>query len=169
MSWFQDESNCYLSLNGITSEEGLNLLLEEYAQEIWNEWKVDEVCPDHFDDAGLEIPSDLQLALPLIMEEIQKYVEWGGAYSDGASVCVRCASESEAEDSDFFESICLFLFAKSTMPYFLMRSTSMDQHGGMISHHRIGYILSGEITLEQSTDFLDRVFSKNICAPLLLS
>jgi hypothetical protein len=162
MQCLDDEYNCYLKLVGTDTSQLLDIFLLDLARDIWSQWATSGECPEHFDLNDLEIPSSQHDAVPLILEEIQKYVEWTGAKGDELSVHVRCASVIGAQDSDLFESICLFLFAKSQMPYVLIRHSGIAQGCVMVSEHSIGYRDRGTVTLETTTDFFDRVFGSDV-------
>lgn len=161
MTVFGGESNCHLKMARLASTEDLGFLLLELAQQVWAEWVAHDECPDHFQFNELEIPSDEQAALPMILDEIQRYVDWSSSSRDGLSVHIRCAAVIGAEDSDFFESICLFLFSKSEMPYILMRHTCLEQGACMLSDHVIAYRENDKATVERTTNFFDREFISN--------
>jgi hypothetical protein len=157
MSWNIEERYCCLEINGISSKTELDVVLQEYAQVIWQTSQHTGEHPDHFYSFEEGIPADLEEAVPMITAELWKYVECVEFKEGSASIVVHYEYDSERDDCDLFEELCKFLFARSLSPYFEIISAAFD-NAGCYSHHWIGYRKDGMIVLEHSSDYLQRVF-----------
>jgi hypothetical protein len=73
----------------------------------------------------------------------------------------------EADNYDLCDEISKFLFSKTTNPYFLMRSAAADREGSY-AHQWIGYRKDGEVVLETTESYFERLFAFTFdCYPQL--
>lgn len=158
MSWNIDEHYCCLEIDGVKSADDLNVILSEYAQIIWQNLQEAGEHPNHFYSVEVEIPSTLEAAVPMITAELSKYVDCDTFNDDGtASIVVRAQYDSERDDTELLVDLCKFLFNKTLSPSFLIRSAAFDNCGGY-SHQWIGYRKDGDIVLEHTDEYFQRVF-----------
>ncbi len=87
-------------------------------------------------------------------------------FSEGrASLVVSAEAADDAYDTDLNQALIKFLFSKSGASHFLMRSAAFDKWGGY-SHQWIGYWRDGEVVLEHTDDYFERIFQQS-SAPVL--
>lgn len=157
MSWNIEERYCCLEIDGIRSKTELDVVLQEYAQVIWQTLQHTGEHPDHFYSFEEGIPADLEEAVPMITAVLQKYVDYTEFKQGSTSLVVRYEYDSERDDSDLFEELCKYLFSRTSSPFFQIHSAAFD-NAGSYSHQWIGYRKDGKIFLENSGDYFERVF-----------
>ena len=146
-----------LEMPGISSKEQLVQLLKVYAQNILQMTEVKKDSPfDYLQDdvTGLSHED----AISTIVNQLLNYVKIEDIISQGASILVEAHYEGEADNYDLCDEISKFLFSKTTNPYFLMRSAAADREGSY-AHQWIGYRKDGEVVLETTESYFDRLFA----------
>ena len=155
-----------LEMPGISSKEQLVELLKVYAQIILQMTEVKKDSPFDYlrdDVTGLSHEE----AISTIVDQLHNYIKIEDITSQGASLLVEAHYEGEADNYDLCDEISKFLFSKTTNPYFLMRSAAADREGSY-AHQWIGYRKDGEVLLETTESYLDRLFaSTSDCHPQL--
>jgi len=157
MSWNIEERYCCLEIDCIRSKTELDVVLQEYAQVIWQTLQHTGECPEHFYSVEEEIPSRLEEAVPMITAELWKYAECVEFKERSVSIVVHYEYDSERDDSDLFEELCKYLFSRTSSPFFQIHSAAFD-NAGSYSHQWIGFRKDGKIFLENSGDYFERVF-----------
>jgi len=157
MSWNIEERYCCLEIDGISSKTELDVVLQEYAQVIWQTLQHTGECPEHFYSVEEEIPSRLDEAVTMITAELLKYVDCTEFKQGSTSLVVQYEYDSERVDSDLFEELCKYLFSRTSSPFFQIHSAAFD-NAGSYSHQWIGFRKDGKIFLENSGDYFERVF-----------
>ena len=146
-----------LEMPVISSKEQLVELLRVYAQNILQMTEVKKDSPfDYLQDdvTGLSHED----AISTIVNQLLNYVKIEDIISQGASILVEAHYEGEADNYDLCDEISKFLFSKTTNPYFLMRSAAADREGSY-AHQWIGYRKDGEVVLETTESYFDRLFA----------
>ena len=146
-----------LEMPGISSKEQLVQLLKVYAQNFLQMTEVKKDSPfDYLQDdvTGLSHED----AISTIVNQLLNYVKIEDIISQGASILVEAHYEGEADNYDLCDEISKFLFSKTTNPYFLMRSAAADREGSY-AHQWIGYRKDGEVVLETTESYFDRLFA----------
>jgi len=161
MSYNFEETYCCLEIKGAHCKNDIELVLNQYATEIWHTLQKTGEHPNHFYSIDEEISSELEEALPMLTRELWKYVDCQGVNADGAQVLINCEYDSERDDDELFESLCKHFFAHSSASHFIICSAAFDGHGGY-SHQRVGYWANGKIKLERVDNFIERIFSNNL-------
>lgn len=149
-----------LEMPSISSKEQLVELLKVYAKQILEMAEVQQDCPFyHFQDfvAGQNWEEDLRATV----DELMKYIKIEDITSQGTSVIVEANYDKEADDCELCEGISMFLFSKTSCPYFLMRSAAADR-AGAYSHQWIGYWKEGEVVLDDTESYFDQLFTSNV-------
>ena len=142
--------------------------MSEYAKEIWNQYQETGEHPEHFYCLEEELPSDSECAVHVITQELWKYIEGLDFGNGNATLMVCCEYDSEHDDSELSESLTKFLFSKSGMTHFLMRSAAFD-NCGEYSHQWVGHWSNGEVVVEHTDEYFARIFQQGEPAPLVAS
>lgn len=159
MTWNIEEQSCCLQLLGISTSNVLMQLITELAQEIWIEWQETQWAPHHFDCIDEGLSESVDISISLITKEILEYLRDVYHTECQTILSVRCNPEYHYCDRDFFDQICQFLFAKSKVPYYLVRSAAFDKEGGY-SHQWVCYWKDGQIVREHTDAFFERFFQQ---------
>ena len=155
-----DTKYACLEMPSISSKEQLVELLKVYAKQILEMAEVQQDCPfDYLEDyvAGQNQEEDLRA----MVDELLKYIKIEDITSQGTSVVVEANYQEEAGDYALCDGISMFLFSKTSCPYFLMRSAAADR-AGAYSHQWIGYWKKGDVVLEKTESYFDRLFATNV-------
>ncbi len=168
MSWNLQSIYSCLNFGQISSKDTIDALLLEYAQMVWHNYHETGKHPEHFYSLEDDLPSSEHECTGVIAQEIWKYIDNLEFGDGGTSLVVSYEYDSEKDDSDLAESLTKFLFSKSGMTHFLMRSAAFDKCGGY-SHQWIGYWSNGEVVLDDTVEYFDRIFQQGDSAPLVAS
>jgi hypothetical protein len=142
---------------GISSKEQLVELLNVYAQNILKMTDVIKDSPfDYLQDDVTGLSHEE--AISKIVDQLLNYIKIEDITSQGASLLVEAHYEGEADSYDLCDEISKFLFSKTTNSYFLMRSAAADREGSY-AHQWIGYRKDGEVVLETTESYFDRLFA----------
>jgi hypothetical protein len=145
-----------LEMPCVSSKEQLVELLKVYAKQILEMPEVQQDSPFDYLQQDVEGLSQEE-AITAIVSQLLHYTDIEDVTSQGASVVVQAHYEGDADNYDLFEAISKFLFPKSSKPYFLMRSAAADR-AGAYSHQWIGYWKEGEVVVELTESYFDRLF-----------
>ena len=146
-----------LEMTSISSKEQLDELIKVYAMQILEMPDVQQGSPFQYlqdDVAGL----NQEEAISTTVAQLLHYIKIEDITSQGASLLVEAHYEGEADNYDLCDEISKFLFSKTSNPYFLMRSAAADREGSY-AHQWIGYRKDGEVVLEKTESYFDRLFS----------
>ena len=168
MSWNLESIYSCLNFGHISSKDTIDALVVEYARIIWNNHQKTGEHPEHFYSLEDDLPSGEHECIRVIAQELWKYIDNAEFGDKGTSLVVNYEYDSEKNDSDLAESLTKFLFSKSGMTHFLMRSAAFDKCGGY-SHQWIGYWSNGEVVLDHTDEYFDRIFQQEEPARLVAS
>ena len=146
-----------LEMPGISSKEQLVELLKVYVQNIL---QMTEVKKDSLFDYLQDDVTGLthEEAISATVDQLLNYIKIEDITSQAASLLVEAHYEGEADNYDLCDEISKFLFSKTSNPYFLMRSAAVDREGSY-AHQWIGYRKDGEVVLETTESYFDRLFA----------
>lgn len=147
-------------LPSITSKEQLIDTLKVYANQILSMTAVEEgtifqYLQDEVAEQGTE------QAIQETTEKLLKYIDIEHISSQGASIVVEAHYEGDNDDYDLCEAISKFFFSQTSEPYFLMRSAAADRDGSY-SHQWVGYWSNGEVVVEKTESYFDRLFKSGV-------
>jgi hypothetical protein len=148
-----------LELPGISTKEQLTDLLSVYAELILELPEVEEDSIFQYLQDDVE-GQERQQAVDIATNKLLNYIKIEDITSQGASVVVQAHYEGDADNYDLCEAISKFLFPKSSKPYFLMRSAAADR-AGAYSHQWVGYWKEGEVVVELTESYFDRLFASS--------
>jgi len=153
-----------LEMPGIFSKEQLVELLKVYAKQILEMTEVEDDSP-FYELQDAVFGQKNEEAIVSTVAQLLHYVKIEDITSQGASLLVEAHYEGEADNYDLCDEISKFLFSNTSNPYFLMRSAAADREGSY-AHQWIGYRKDGEVFLETTESYFDRLFaSTSDCHP----
>lgn len=149
-----------LELPGITSKDQLTETLKVYAKQILAMTEVEEDTFFQYlqDDVA---DKEQEQAIQETTEKLLKYIDIEHLSSNGASIVVEAHYEGDNDNYDLCEAISKFLFSQYSQPYFLMRSAAADRDGSY-SHQWVGYWSNGEVLVEKTESYFDRLFKSEL-------
>ena len=169
MSWNIEYRYACLELQEVKSQEELNSLLLDFSARIWSKYQQTNEYPECLDQFLWDLENGSQMneqeIAQSITEIISLYLDQIEFSNKELTLIVRTEYGSEHDDRDFADQLACFLFEKSQNPYFQICSAAFDKAGGY-SHQWIGYRKEGNVVIEYSADFMDRLFQQSPSAVL---
>ena len=114
MSNYSKEYTCRLVVaNGIAKPDVMQWI-HEFSVAVLDNYLSSGNLPDHFEGNDLEIPTNHEQAVALIVEEIWHYVRWCESNrADNCFIIIQCEDDSVAADADWILEIAQFLANKT--------------------------------------------------------